>query len=817
MSKQVEMIGPSSIKQSMMLQASANLAVLGGAMGCFDSDTEYLSDRGWVRIADYDGGLVGQYDPENDQISFVKPDDYIKIPCDNLKRLQARGLDFCLSPEHRVLYWNTGYSEYKVISWEEALDRHSKSKTKGWTGKIKTCFNTSGNGIDMSEGEIRLQVAVQADGRIVKGGLNNYTQMRFSKKRKYDRLIDLCTKFNLDFKDNGCKPCPRYSSGLEYEVIVWPKRSDKVFSGDWWECSQQQVEWIADEVRYWDSSMVENQSNTTVRYSTAIKENADFIQYCFHCNGMNSSVNYRLRNGSEEYTVQSSTSGKGFRSFANKDGKALIQNYKTLDGYKYCFSVPSSFLVVRRSNKIFLSGNSGKSFISLLYPLKYAHDPWFRGIIFRKTTGEITAQGGLWENACEIYIKVFGRENIKIHQQQMKITFPSGGSVKFSFLESSKDLLKHQGAQYTFVCFDEATHFTQDTIEYLLKRMRSARATHTKQMILTCNPDPDWFALDWIKPYLLPDGTPDLTKDGKIRYYIIDNNEYIWADTKEELEERYGGGDASGIMSFTFISANCTDNIPLMKADPSYLSRLKAQPYVDMQRNLLGNWLVRPTGSTYIRREWFIEQVTEPAHTDILKTVRAYDFAGTLRTDAYPSPDYTACIKMSKLKSGDYFVHEVQRTRIQFGEWREFILKNAYQDGKGVDIVLPIDPNPASKAATLMLSKEISEFGFYVRTMKASSKKLDRFRPFASMVMNGGVQILKDSGYDFENNHDATLSFFYRELEGFDGIRRNTEAGHDDMVDACSDAFMALAQSVTIPNIGFGLKSANLSRTTPFG
>ena len=51
---------------------------------------------------------------------------------------------------------------------------------------------------------------------------------------------------------------------------------------------------------------------------------------------------------------------------------------------------------------------SGKSFISLLYPLKFADDPHFRGVIFRKTTGEITAQGGLWENACEIYTKIYG-------------------------------------------------------------------------------------------------------------------------------------------------------------------------------------------------------------------------------------------------------------------------------------------------------------------------------------------------------------------------------------------------------------------------
>ena len=41
--------------------------------------------------------------------------------------------------------------------------------------------------------------------------------------------------------------------------------------------------------------------------------------------------------------------------------KTKIEKVPTKDGYKYCFSVPSSYLVLRRNNKIFVTGNSGKS------------------------------------------------------------------------------------------------------------------------------------------------------------------------------------------------------------------------------------------------------------------------------------------------------------------------------------------------------------------------------------------------------------------------------------------------------------------------
>jgi predicted phage terminase large subunit-like protein len=135
---------------------------------------------------------------------------------------------------------------------------------------------------------------------------------------------------------------------------------------------------------------------------------------------------------------------------------------------------------------------------------------------------------------------------------------------------------------------------------------------------------------------------------------------------------------------------------------------------------------------------------------------------------------------MSKLKDGTYFIHDIRRTRIRFGEWKQFILDAAKEDGNKVDIILPIDPGVSAKAATTMLSREISEEGYFVRTMKATGKKVDRFRPFASMCMNGGIGILTNCAIDYENNIVNDLGFFYKELETFDGVRKNGLNSHDD-------------------------------------
>lgn len=464
------------------------------------------------------------------------------------------------------------------------------------------------------------------------------------------------------------------------------------------------------------------------------------------------------------------------------------------------------------------AAGSGKSHIALLFPLKYKDDPYFRGVIFRRTTGELQ---DLWDRACEMYPKLYptddrGRSPVRIHQQKMRITFPSGATLFFSYLEHEKDKYKHQGKEYTFVLFDEATHFSQTQMEYLRGRLRSSRSENAIQMVLTCNPDPDSVIYNWIEWYLLEDGLPDPDKDGVTRYYRMEGGDYVWADDRKELEAIYGSGHDSGIQDFTFISATCYDNPVLLENDPGYVSRLKANNEVDVQRLLYGNWKVRQSAAGVMKREWFHIADQEPAWTDVVKTVRAFDFAGTLKSDSNPSPDYTSSVKMSKLKNGTYFIHEVRRCRIRYGEWVDWILQCSVDDGGKVDVIIPIDPNPAAAAASQMLARTLSEKGLFVRRFKTSGRKIDRARPFASMLLNGGISILKDCAVDEENNINYDNTFYFKECEAFDGERRKGENGHDDMVDATADAFMALAQKIVIPNVSHGLKQFNTSFHNPF-
>ena len=194
----------------------------------------------------------------------------------------------------------------------------------------------------------------------------------------------------------------------------------------------------------------------------------------------------------------------------------------------------------------------------------------------------------------------------------------------------------------------------------------------------------------------------------------------------------------------------------------------------------------------------------------MLNTVRAYDFAGTVPSDANPFPDYTACVKMSKMKNGDYVIRDVKRTRIRFGDWEDFIVSNALEDSMELPkttICLPISPNPESKAATMMMARKLGGQGFVVKVLQATgnSSKMDGFRPFAALAQNGGVKILTGCMFDIDTD-TVDNDIYYKELESFDGTR-STRTRKDDLVDCTSSSFSLLASAKTLPNISAGLAS----------
>lgn len=373
-----------------------------------------------------------------------------------------------------------------------------------------------------------------------------------------------------------------------------------------------------------------------------------------------------------------------------------------------------------------------------------------------------------------------------------------------------------QSIEASMIVVDEATQYSLPMINYIMSRMRNPTCHQVKpRMKMTCNPMYNHFLRKWVEPYLKEDGTPDRSKDGLIRYFQMIDGDFYFAETKEEVA-KHCDCSLDDVLSFTFISATVNDNSILQKIDPRYVSWLKGLKGVDRKRLLEGNWFAKEEGSSYFSRNWVTELPFPPNYSEFSKIVRAWDLAGTLPTDANRSPDYTASVKMGKLKTGDYIILEVTKHRMRFGDWKKHILEQAQRDGSKVDIVIPSDPNPQAKSNATTLARDLNDCGYHATTRRSAEGKLEDFKPFSASCQIGVVSFVQDCGIDFWNKKQGTNEFVYDELEAFDGKRRSGEMGHDDIPDCCSLAYLYLASKIHLGNSFLhGIKTTNTINNNP--
>lgn len=459
---------------------------------------------------------------------------------------------------------------------------------------------------------------------------------------------------------------------------------------------------------------------------------------------------------------------------------------------------PKQEAILNSSAKVTLAGGaagSGKTYILCLIALRFMQDPNATGIIFRRTTKQINTPGGIWSEAVRMYKAIYG-DKLKVKNRDNEILFPNGAVLKFSHLEHESNIYDHQGGQYSFVAFDEGTHFTRPMVTYMLSRMRNARVKYQPQMFITCNPDADHWLKSFVDFCLDDGGIPVEEIADRDRFFVFRDDQFIWADKREDLEAIYGAGDESGICSFRFYPARCVDNPPLLKAQPDYISNLKALGRVEEARLLWGSWTVRATAAGLWKRDWI--EIVEQPNGRATKRVRAWDLACTLPSELNRDPDYTVGALMSVDREKYFYIEDILRFRERHQGVEKMIFDTAYRDGFDVEIRLPREPGASGLAYVKTIQQKLAHEGFSVRLSDTNTGKVNRFAPFASSSEAGFVRVVRAEWNDA----------LFAELETFDGGRK----GHDDMCDAISDCHKALRTSVVLPDF----KLPDLSQINAF-
>jgi predicted phage terminase large subunit-like protein len=293
-------------------------------------------------------------------------------------------------------------------------------------------------------------------------------------------------------------------------------------------------------------------------------------------------------------------------------------------------------------------------------------------------------------------------------------------------------------------------------------------------------------------------GVPKPGTEDRTRYFINLGGKTYWADTEEALYEEHGAFVKP--MSFRFIPMTIHDNPILLKNNPKYLANLLAQPRVNQLRFLHGSWTARPEGSGFFRREW-VEIVDHPPVNPV-GCARSWDLAASVPSETNPNPDWTAGVKMSRDKSGYYYIEDVNRFRkLTDGVLKE-IKKQAAVDGReDCKVTIPRDAGAAGKTANTFFASELAEDGIIVKSvvMSGHAGKVKRFLPFCSLAEHGKVRVVRGDWNEA----------WFTELEHFDGGRDKK----DDQVDATSDAFNTISREIQLPT--FAVPSMDQASPVP--
>lgn len=211
------------------------------------------------------------------------------------------------------------------------------------------------------------------------------------------------------------------------------------------------------------------------------------------------------------------------------------------------------------------AAGGGKSDAIIAEALRQVDNPNYRAIIFRKTYPQCRE---LIIKSLRIYKPAYPEAEYNGSEHYWR--FPSGAKIYFGSMPNSTSYLAYQGLSYSYIAFDELTHFTREEYEYMISRNRADGAGLRVYIRATANPG--GIGHGWVKERFItasPPGVP-YTVTSEVR-------------------------DKSGRVHQTertrvFIPSSVFDNQALLDNDPGYLANLAMLPEAQKKALLYGDW-----------------------------------------------------------------------------------------------------------------------------------------------------------------------------------------------------------------------------------
>lgn len=182
---------------------------------------------------------------------------------------------------------------------------------------------------------------------------------------------------------------------------------------------------------------------------------------------------------------------------------------------------------------------------------------YWRGILFRRTMPEL-------EEIITRSHEIYPQTGATWKDQKKTWIWPNGATLKLRYLERVKDATRYQGHQYTWIGWDELGQWPDLTAYHQLKACLRQAGVHVPVKRIRATANPGGAGHHAVKSYFIDDAPGG--------FKVIEN--------------------ADGFTRM-FIPSRVTDNLALLKNDPTYVENLKQVGSPELVRAWLeGDWSV---------------------------------------------------------------------------------------------------------------------------------------------------------------------------------------------------------------------------------
>lgn len=315
---------------------------------CYDSETEIMTLRGWVKFDQLKStDQVAQFDPEaGGEITFVTPTAVVKQSyIGPMIHLESDQIELLVTPNHRMLQ-----QRRRSKNWEVVEAANFKPDCYHWhAGYYK------GGQSPITPTQLRWLVALQADGHVRVDGYG--VEFTFKRARKISRFEELCNELNIKYrktvrpKDRGTRYFINNASFPEWAEFM---RTEKSFGLWLLDCSASALDAFVEEIHLWDGST----SNRA--YLSSIRQNVDWVQTVLALRGRRGRAWLHNRDTHTMHVLSTTREHRPVPYSMSTNVEPRVVQY---NGTIHCVSVPTGFVLVRREStdgtrKTSISGNT---------------------------------------------------------------------------------------------------------------------------------------------------------------------------------------------------------------------------------------------------------------------------------------------------------------------------------------------------------------------------------------------------------------------------------------------------------------------------